>query len=317
MAGEVAARMDLRDRLGRLYSLLERMKDANASYEAVMSRYLPQDKPLRKQWGDKPALIYVVLFIVFILLVNISVELYLIAIMGAVLVSLVGGVTLLVRGGPAKRFAWLLFGAAALTFICLVGRLVFFDGLMGLLVVASLTVMVVLAVRIRNVYVSVANERIVESNQSARDAALNRASSELAPIRQEVSDIQHSYNAEGYQEWFPKKYLTMESVSAMWHIVNDARADTIKDAVNLYIQDCHNQHMRQAADQQTAIAQMQLEEQRRTTRSVQTAAMLNLGMQAFQGSLTRSTLRSEGAMARSALQSEGGKIAGEIRRLRG
>lgn len=302
MHDEGAARTALQDGLGQLSGLLKRTSDANGRYDAVMSRYLRPDKPMWRPWGTKRVLIGIVAAIIVIGLNTVSIDLFMYAALATALALAVGGVFLLVRGGPARHHAIFVLGnSAIIVFLIFVAGRVVGLRLSAWLLAAALVAAVLLAVAVRDAYLPVANQRIIERNQGARESAFSEASSELAPIEKEVADIQRSYRAGGYRKWFPEKYLDIASVNALWHIVHDARADTLKEAINLYLQDLHNQYMRDAADQQAAIAQMQLAEQQRTTRAVQIGSVMNVGMQAFQGSLIRSTMQAEGAATRAAI----------------
>lgn len=300
---ELAARVALQDNLDELSVLLQRTSSANARYDAVMARYLRPDKVAWKPWGTKRVLIGIATAVVMLVLSQASVNLFMYVASAAVLALAVGGVFLIVRGGPARRFAvFALAGAAVVGFLIFGGGAALGWQVTGLLLVAALVASVLLAVAARDAYLPVANQRITEHNRAARARAYSAASSELAPIEREVADIQRCYREGGYRAWFPEKYLDITSVKEFRQIVYDARADTIKEAINIYLQDLHKQYMRDAVDQQIAIAQMQLAEQQRTTRAVQIGSVMNMGMQAFQGSYTRSTMRAEGQKTRNVIE---------------
>lgn len=302
MHNEAASHGSLKDGLAEISSLLNRINVANERYNAVMDRYLPAEKPMQSPWGRKRLRIGIFAAIGVIALNALSTNLFLYAAFALAAALVAGGVLLLVRGGGAKSYPFMLFGNAAVIVILIFsgGNLVGLR-LTALLLAAAMVAGVILAVVSRDSYLSVVNQRIAEVNRSARADAFTAATAELETIDNEISDIQQAYQAGGYSSWFPQKYLEFDSVNALWHIINNGRADSLKEAINLHLQDLHHAYMRTAADHQAAMAQAQLAEQERTSRAVHAASVMNVGMQALQGSLTRSAIQAQGAATRAAL----------------
>lgn len=144
---------------------------------------------------------------------------------------------------------------------------------------------------LHNAYVPVANNKIAQENNRKLTSARKLASGEIAPVATELDRIREAYAKGNFAELMPEKYNNIESVHALLDIVKDHRASTIQEAVNCYVEDMHREYMRKFADRQIAISELQLEEQKRTTRAVHFANVMNIGMQAFQGARTRAAIQ--------------------------
>lgn len=287
---ESAARADLEHSLAQLAHLTGRIQELHAQHDAVVQRHTRPDRPLRSALSRSSMLIISVAVAVgLFVLASSSIYLLLVPSLVAAAAMLVAGLYGLVRGGPMRRLAPFMLVTAVVLLV-----LLFFPVWIPMrpwLLLLALGVAVFIGLKVRNVHTERFNRHIMEVNGAARIESRHAAEAELAPIQQEVHALQQAFHQGDYSAWFPEKYLDPHSVYALWEIVHDGRAWNIKEAVNQHVQDLHNQYMRSSADQQMAMAQMQLAQQEKTERAVHVASALNLGMQAFQGSRTRAAIK--------------------------
>lgn len=286
---EEDTRVNLENSLSRLYQLLDRIEKAQANYDQVLMRYLKPEQELKKPFGKKRIrigiLAWVLVFVVSYALYSISKNDLILAFVGLIAgIILVAAFLKFLKDQeilPRSLVILMLSAAAAL----IVGSVTVLTGdeSGGYLLAIGLLVLVYVPFRMYDARLPYINGRIQRRNQDAHDAAYQAASSELVPIEQEISAVQRLYRDGNYSLWFPEKYLDTASVSAIWNIVHDHRASNIQEAINQYVQDLHNQFMRDAAQQQIV-------EQQRNTRATQIASVMNIGMQAFQGAATREAI---------------------------
>lgn len=293
---EEDTRVNLENSLSGLYQLLDRIEKAQDNYHQVLMRYLKPEKELKKPFGKKRIkigiLACVLNFVVFYALYSISNNDLIVAFVGLffVFVGLITGmilVALFVKFRKDQEFlprslnVFILCDAAVL----ILGAVAQLTGIDrgGSLLSIGLLLLVYVPFRLHDARLPYINRRIEQRNQDARDAAYRAAYSELVPIEQEISAVRWLYREGNYSLWFPEKYLDTTSVAGIWNIIHDYRASNIQEAINQYVQDLHNQFMRDTAQQQVV-------EQQRNTRAAQIASVMNIGMQAFQGAATRATI---------------------------
>ena len=282
---EEDTRANLDNSLSRLYRLLDRIEKAQANYDQVLMRYLKPDQELKKPIGKKRIRIGIVAAVLVFVVDYVSKNNLILG-----LVSLITGIVLVPvfrklskDRGPLPRSLVILMACDAGAL--LLGSVALFTGIdhNGYLLIIGWLLLAYIPFKVYDARLPYINGRIQQRNQDARDAAYQAASSELEPIEQEISAVQRLYRDGNYSLWFPEKYLDTASVSAIWSIVHDHRASNIQEAINQYVQDLHNQFMRDAAQQQIV-------EQQRNARATQIASVMNIGMQAFQGAATREAI---------------------------
>lgn len=280
---------DLEYQLLQLNHLTGRTQELSDHYNATVQRYTPADRPM-KNILTQPALIGLSLAIAFGVTSLGAINLYLMLVPALVVgVGMLGlGGYGILRGGSLRPHApFMIASGALLLFMIFVGGRLSVGPWLMLLALAAPAY---LGLRWRNARCERLNQDIAVANDDARARAWQAASAELVPIEQELNSLQQAFADGNYASWYPERYLDPQSVAALWQIVHDRRARDITEAVNQHVQDQHNHHMRSSADQQAAMAQMQLQAQRNTERAVNIHGALNLGMQAFQGARTRQAI---------------------------
>ncbi|UBH15810.1 hypothetical protein [Macrococcus armenti] len=88
----------------------------------------------------------------------------------------------------------------------------------------------------------------------------------------QVTNINNELNKSGVYDRIPSKYATYVPVVHMLQYVNNMRADTLKEAINLYEQEMHNTNMQKQNDMIINVAQQNLVETLATKAYAKTAA---------------------------------------------
>lgn len=314
-------RTDLQRRLAQLLDLLKRMNKAERDYQRAIEMGQPVVEPLKYR---SPAKRLVLILLLALPAIMIAAFLnYLIVAVPAILCV----AFLLVRSfpipsdGAGRRAAitdiglYVLF--IALTLLTVTIRLAEQANIISwqsslyandqefrplVLMFLIVTIIVRLVARRR----VAANREIELRNSTELEIATRNSEQEIQRVEAEVADIQRAFHAGNFQTLVPAKFMDYESVAALWEILDELRADTLKEAITHLVQDRHNAYMRSSADRQIALSQMQLDEQQRQTRNAQMYHMMDMGMQAFQGSRTRKTIREEGAYTRNTIRERRG-----------
>lgn len=144
-------------------------------------------------------------------------------------------------------------------------------------------------VALRNASVPKRNAKREEANRRIAGKVERLAASELAPVRQEMQKAREEFTHR-FQGWFPAKYLTSADVGACWRLVEDHRASSVQEAINVYETELHRQRLENFAAAQVFEAQ----------RAARVAALGNI-INAVGHSATAGAIRSEGAATRAAI----------------
>lgn len=283
----------LETQLTHLAQLHVRYAQAETRYNEIMRRYHQKPKALWPQWSifSTPTIITasIIIFIVA------AYEARLLLSFPVSLASLVAGIFILETKALSQKLGKLAVanGVTLLlidTVIALAPTQIVATIFRALLLLAIVVALLTLSVLVKT-YTPIANYRISQENQRRFKSSMEAARNEIAPVAKELDQVRGAYAHGNYAELIPQKYNNIDSIHALLEIVRDHRASTMQEAVNCHVEDLHRQYMRHFADRQVALSQLQFEEQRRNTRSVRFANVMNVGMQAFQGARTRATIR--------------------------
>lgn len=285
-------RVGLESWLAHLSRVLTRTEELGNQYQRLQAQYQPQQRPLIEQWGAKNLLIAVGTGVIAYMFANSNLILFLYISLGIAAVAAAAGIFLLIKGGAAHPGGlFFIVDAAVIALLVIFAARIIGPLATVWLVVAAVAAIGYLVGWCRDMLVPGRNRRINLENEAAADDATRALEQAVAPLLQEVWSMNQSFQERNYPLHLPDKYLNPATATSLYQIVHSLRADTLKEALNVYVQDLHNQYMRDAANQQVALQRMQLEEQQRTTRSTQIAAVANVAMQAYQGAATRGAMR--------------------------
>lgn len=142
-------------------------------------------------------------------------------------------------------------------------------------------------IALRNASIPRRNAKREKANQKIAMQVEELAADELAPVRREMVKARAEF-IKRFEGWFPAKYLTSDDVGACWRLVEDHRASSVQEAINVYETELHRQRLENYAAAQVFEAQ----------RAVRVAALGNI-INAVGHSATRGAIRSEGAATRA------------------
>lgn len=111
-----------------------------------------------------------------------------------------------------------------------------------------------LLITIRNSFVPKRNAKRREANREIAVQVEELAASELAPVRGQIRQGREELMSQ-FHGWFPMKYLTSYDVGACWKLVEDHRASTVQEVLNVYETELYRQRMENMASAQIFEAQ--------------------------------------------------------------
>lgn len=275
-------RIELETDLKTLLSILQRLVALEEEYEATVQRYTPTLKPLPP--SDFPK--WAGALVGFVLLFTGKPNL----IMGFGIICAVLGVVSIFLLAHVRAYAiGLLICAAGI-----IATVIDASEKYGVfLLLALLPAAFFLITGLVNGVLVLFKRKTETENEMIMARAEQEAAPKLLAIEQQVDATRRQYHQGGYT--VPEAFLTIDAVADLLRIVHTHQADTLMGAINVLKQEeRHNQQMQMLQENVAA--------QERTARAVDMASILNVGSQAFQGSLTRSTISQQGEKTRNLLR---------------